>query len=84
MFSIFSDKITAKKDIYNGRIPVRVFPAETLPNSAYSAEKLFVMTDIHGSSKAMYRLLSQRPNNARLVFLGDAVLFLIQPRTFEQ
>ncbi|MBR4607104.1 MAG: serine/threonine protein phosphatase [Lachnospiraceae bacterium] len=53
--------------------PVRVFPKETLPNNAHSDEKLFVLTDIHGSLSAMRRLLAHKPDDARLVFLGDAV-----------
>lgn len=53
--------------------PVRVFPKEALPNNAHSDEKLFVLTDIHGCLSAMRRLLSHKTDDARLVFLGDAV-----------
>ena len=36
-------------------------------------EPLYVITDMHGCLEAMDRLLSHRPADARLVFLGDAV-----------
>jgi len=36
-------------------------------------EPLYMITDIHGCLEAMDRLLSHRPADARLVFLGDAV-----------
>ncbi|MCR5168869.1 MAG: metallophosphoesterase [Desulfovibrio sp.] len=36
-------------------------------------EPLYVITDMHGCLEAMDRLLSHRPADARLVFLGDAI-----------
>lgn len=61
------------ESLYPNGLPVRAFPPQPLPNSAHSDEKLFVLTDIHGSYQAMTRLLSYKPSDARLVFLGDAV-----------
>ena len=53
-------------------LPVKIFPPQKLPNGAHADEKLFVVTDIHGSAEAMRRLLSKKPGDARLVFLGDS------------
>ncbi|SFS48921.1 Calcineurin-like phosphoesterase [Succinivibrio dextrinosolvens] len=36
-------------------------------------EKLFVMTDLHGCSQAMSRLLKHYDGKSKLVFLGDAI-----------
>ncbi|SFJ96692.1 metallophosphoesterase [Succinivibrio dextrinosolvens] len=36
-------------------------------------EKLFVMTDLHGCSQAMSRLLKHYDGNSKVVFLGDAI-----------
>ena len=44
-----------------------------LPEGFSPDEPLYVFTDIHGCFKAMTRLLSKRPPDTRLVFLGDAV-----------
>ena len=44
-----------------------------LPTGFAPDEPLYVLTDIHGCRAAMERLLSRRPADARLVFLGDAV-----------
>ncbi|MBO6267278.1 MAG: metallophosphoesterase [Synergistaceae bacterium] len=46
---------------------------ENLPAGFSPAEPLYVITDIHGYFDAMSRLLSCRPRDARLVFLGDAM-----------
>ena len=46
---------------------------EDLPAGFSPDEPLYVLTDIHGCREAMDRLLSRRPADARLVFLGDAV-----------
>ena len=37
-------------------------------------EKLFVMTDLHGCSQAMSRLLKHYDGSSKVVFLGDAPL----------
>ena len=55
------------------RMPICIFPPQKLPKNACSGEKLFAITDMHGSSRPMLRLLAQKPKDARLVFLGDAV-----------
>lgn len=36
-------------------------------------EKLFVMTDLHGCSQAMSRLLKHYDGSSKVVFLGDAI-----------
>ena len=46
---------------------------QMLPAGFSVAEPLYVFTDIHGCFEAMERLLSKRPKDTRLVFLGDAV-----------
>jgi len=46
---------------------------ESLPVGFSPAEPLYVFTDIHGCFGAMSRLLSRRPPDTRLVFLGDAI-----------
>lgn len=46
---------------------------EYLPAGFTPDEPLYVITDIHGCSEAMRRLLDERPPDTRLVFLGDAV-----------
>ena len=44
-----------------------------LPQGFSPDEPLFVLTDIHGSTKALKVLLDNKPADTRLVFLGDAV-----------
>ena len=46
---------------------------EDLPEGFSPSEPLYVFTDIHSCIKAMKRLLSKRPPDTRLVFLGDAI-----------
>ncbi|MBQ7609386.1 MAG: metallophosphoesterase [Desulfovibrionaceae bacterium] len=45
----------------------------TLPDGFNPDEPLYVLTDIHSCTEALTRLLSEKPSDARLVFLGDAV-----------
>lgn len=48
-------------------------PWNDLPSGFSPAEPLYAFTDIHGCIEAMKRLLSKRPPDTRLVFLGDAI-----------
>ncbi len=46
---------------------------QRLPAGFAPDEPLYVLTDIHGCFEALMRLMLKRPDDARLVFLGDAV-----------
>ena len=53
--------------------PILVDEWQDLPKGFSPDEDLFVCTDLHGCSEAMERLLSKKPADTRLVFLGDAI-----------
>lgn len=52
---------------------IRISEWHALPEGFSPAEPLYVFTDIHGCLETMTHLLSQKPSDTRLVFLGDAV-----------
>ncbi len=52
---------------------VRTGEWQRLPEGFAPDEPLYVLTDIHGCYEALMRLVVKKPDDARLVFLGDAI-----------